>query len=370
MKSDTLPPVARALSRHEWTVIASALLLLAVIALEGDVAAHRDVGQTIGYGTAMLGAVLRTSLWIALAPLLFTALDRQPFVRGRRFRSFLWRAALAVGSTAFHHGLCRLLAAAAGPAFGPPPAASAAEWPSVYAVLGGSFDGFLYLLAAHMIAQRVHRTRAQRQRQAELEGSLARAQLHALTQELRPHFLFNSLNGILALVREEPARAEAMLIRLSEMLRRTLEMPRDGAVTLAVELETLDLYLSLEQMRFGSRLRVTREIAPETLPLVVPAMLLQPLVENALAHGIGPLPGPGEVMLKSALVNGRLRIVLCDTGAGLPSDVESRVSIGIGNTRARLSALYGTDHQFSLGAGPDGRGTTVMIELPARGQAS
>lgn len=362
----TLPPVGRALSRNEWFVIAGALLLLAASAVDGDVAAQRDAGRSVGYGAAMGGALARTAIWIAMAPWLFRALDRLPFARGDRSWSLAGRVALAVSTTVLHHALCRLLAAVAGPAFGAPPAAFAADWPQLHAILGGSFDGFLFLLAAHMIAQRVHRTRAQQHRQAELETSLARAQLHALTQELRPHFLFNALNGIVALVRDEPIRAEAMLIGLSEMLRRTLETPRDGEITLAMELENLELYLSLEHMRFGSRLQITRAIAPETLSVMVPAMLLQPLVENALAHGIGPMPGPGEIVLQTALVRDRLRIIVRDTGAGLPVDVESRVSTGIGNTRARLVALHGTDFRFDLGAPPVGTGTLVAIELPAR----
>ncbi|HYW32092.1 MAG TPA: histidine kinase [Gemmatimonas sp.] len=365
-----LPAIAGVLSRTEWSVIAGAVLLLAAIAVDGDVAAHREAGQTIGYGMAMVGALVRTAIWIAMAPSIFRALDSSPVEGAHRVRSLAFRVVLAVGVTAAHHGLSRLLAVVAGPAFGNPPAGFAAQWPEVNTILGGSFDGFLYLLAAHIIAQRVHRTRVQQQRQAELETSLARAQLHALTQELRPHFLFNALNGIVALVREEPARAESMLIRLSEMLRRTLETPRHGEVMLAEELEHLELYLSLERMRFGARLEVTHAIAPETLPLMVPAMLLQPLVENALAHGIGPMPGPGEIVLEAARVGDRLRILVRDTGAGLPADVASRESTGVGNTRARLAALHGTNFRFELGAPPVGTGTLVTIELPVRTAAA
>lgn len=220
------------------------------------------------------------------------------------------------------------------------------------------------MLLAHVVIQRVHRSRYRQRRAAELEASLARARLHALSKELQPHFLFNTLNGIAALVQEDPRLAEAMLVRLGDLLRVTLDEGREGEISLRLELEHLDLYLDLQQMRFGPRLAVVRDVPPDVLQAQVPAMLLQPLVENALTHGIGPKPGPGEVGITARRMGDRVSITVHDTGRGLSPVVKE--STGVRNTRARLAAMFSGDYRFALESRGDGQGTLVTIEIPFR----
>ncbi len=204
-------------------------------------------------------------------------------------------------------------------------------------------------------------------RAAELETRLVEAQLQALQRQLHPHFLFNTLHAISALVRRDPCAAEAMIERLGDLLRLTLNRLGAQEVTLAEELEYLDLYLEIEKVHFGDRLRVRRAIDPGARDALVPYLVLQPLVENAIAHGLAPRLAPGVVEIEARGADGRLWLRVADTGVGLRPAAPSRVRHGVGlsNTRARLEHLYGADHRFTLGP-RDGGGVVVEIEIPLR----
>jgi LytS/YehU family sensor histidine kinase len=158
-----------------------------------------------------------------------------------------------------------------------------------------------------------------------------------------------------------------MLIRLSDLLRLTLDSGRAGQLPLGEELSHLDLYLGLQQMRHGDRLTVRTDIPAELHQARVPAMLLQPLVENALSHGIGGRPGPGTLTLRGWRDNGRLFLAVEDDGIGVPAGGPPREGIGLGNTRARLAALYPDDHDVRIEPRPEG-GTRVLIRLPLEGR--
>src|SRR6185436_19687703 len=181
-----------------------------------------------------------------------------------------------------------------------------------------------------------------------LEKSLVLARLQALRTQLQPHFLFNTLNSISALNHEDPKAANRMIARLSELLRLSLE--NDGAqeVSLRQELDFLKRYLEIQQVRFGQRLNVRFDVAPQTLDARVPNLLLQPLVENAIQHGIAPFSAPGEIHIQASRENGLLCLRVADNGPGLPAQKPAGHPDGIGlaNTRARLRRLYSGAHQF------------------------
>jgi LytS/YehU family sensor histidine kinase len=154
-----------------------------------------------------------------------------------------------------------------------------------------------------------------------------------------------------------------MMITLSDLLRLTLRSGQVGQLPLGEELRQLDLYLGLQQMRHGSRLTVTRDVPADLEPARVPAMLLQPLVENALSHGIGGRPGPGTLSLRAWREGDRLYLSVEDDGVGVPKDGPRREGVGLSNTRARLVALYPDEHEFRVEPRTEG-GTRVLIRMP------
>ena len=211
-----------------------------------------------------------------------------------------------------------------------------------------------------------------------LENQATQAQLAMLRYQLNPHFLFNTLNSISTLVllkQTEPANA--MLSRLSSFLRYTLVNEPTGRVTVAQEVETLKLYLDIERMRFEERLRTAFRIDPVTEGALLPSLLLQPLVENAIKYAVGPQESGAEITISAQLVGPNLRITVSDTGPGLQNtaggnrfagvtfDGGEPVSTGVGlaNIRDRLAQAYGEDHRFETMEPPEG-GFAVLIEIP------
>jgi two-component system LytT family sensor kinase len=211
------------------------------------------------------------------------------------------------------------------------------------------------------------------ERQLEEQGRLLlEARLDALQRQINPHFLFNTLNSITSLVRSKPELAREMIIKLANILRVLLK-DREAFVPFSEELAFTDDYLDIEVVRFGSKLRVVKEIAPETLHIVVPSMLLQPLIENSIKHGLEPRIGGGTVTLRSRIADGRLALEVEDDGVGmapersLPSGLSRLVrpgtGIGMRNVRERMEVLYGTEAQVSIESRP-GRGTKVLLVMP------
>jgi LytS/YehU family sensor histidine kinase len=196
----------------------------------------------------------------------------------------------------------------------------------------------LVALAIH--AERAWRIQRERERRAaELEASLAQARLHALELQTQPHFLFNTLNGIGALVRAgQGPQALAMIGGLSELLRYALDRAGGGTVALEEEAHTLERYLEIQRLRFPDRLTIDVALAPDTLRAAMPALLLQPLAENAIRHGISRTEAPGRITVRSAREGDRLAIEITNTGR---LDTARRNGIGLSTTSARLTQLYG-----------------------------
>ena len=199
----------------------------------------------------------------------------------------------------------------------------------------------------------------------QLEARLARAQLQSLRLQLHPHFLFNTLNTINALIGTDRHAAERVISGLSELLRMSLSSASEQEVTLAKELELLAHYIEIQQIRFQDRLTVNFRIDPDARYALVPNLMLQPLVENAIRHGIAPRAAPGHVVVTAARRGDRLELSVVDDGVGEKASRDHRDGVGLGNTRARLLSLYGSDHRFEAGGASAG-GFAVHIEIPYR----
>lgn len=210
------------------------------------------------------------------------------------------------------------------------------------------------------------RSREREVNAARLEQELTRAKLERLESQLEPHFLFNTLNVISSLMYHDPARADRMLGRLSDLLRLTFERTPAPEVTLAEELEWLGWYLQIMQLRFGDRLTLRQEVAPDTLDLAVPRLLLQPLVENALKHGPARRAGAATVVISAVRTDTALRLAVTDDGPGVP-EPEAVIGNGVGlsNTAERLRTLYGDAGRLTLSNRSEG-GLLVAVQLPAK----
>lgn len=201
-------------------------------------------------------------------------------------------------------------------------------------------------------------------RYQEREALLAQTQLQVLKSQLHPHFLFNALHATLALIRKDPPAAERMIVRLGELLRSSLESGAEQEVPLRQEIRFLEQYLEIERTRFADRLRVEMDIDPGILEARVPNMILQPLVENAVKHGLSPRSAPGNIRVTAARNNGCLHLEVSDDGVGLRGGTVKE-GIGLGNTRARLRQLYGDAQKMECVAPADG-GFSTRIQIPVR----
>lgn len=223
----------------------------------------------------------------------------------------------------------------------------------VYWIIVGASHGMEYY----------RRYRERELRAIELEKLLVQSRLQALQAQLNPHFLFNTLNSISSLMHRDVDAADRMLVRLSELLRLALENVETQQVPLRDELEFLRRYLEIEQVRFGARLEVKFDVPPELLDAPVPNLLLQPLVENAIKHGIAPRKQGGWVEVRARRDGTVLALWVKDNGAGNGTKTASGSGLGLANTRARLEHLYGDCHRFEFGPVADG-GFEVRVRIP------
>lgn len=227
---------------------------------------------------------------------------------------------------------------------------------------------FYGLVLAFAQARNYYRQyREEELRASRLESQLAKAELQALRMQLQPHFLFNTLHSISALQLEDVAAAQTMTARLGDFLRLTLEGAGVQEVPLRREVEFLKCYLDIERVRFGRRLTTEIAIAPDVWEAWVPNLILQPLVENAIRHGIAPRAAPGHISVTAARAHGLLKIEVRDNGCGLKLNGHGagyfEEGVGLANTRARLQQLYGAHFQLAVANAPEG-GLVVTLGLP------
>jgi hypothetical protein len=236
----------------------------------------------------------------------------------------------------------------------------------VWQLLMGALLCGLHAAVFHAV-RIVRELRAKELAAAEAETARVRAEMLVLRGQLDPHFLFNSLHSITALVREDPRRAEEALLQFSALLRRVLAVKRDSAdeVTLADEMKFVDDFLAIERLRLGERLHVTCDIAPEARPCRLPAFSVQPLVENALHHAVAPRRDGGRVTIRARVRDGRLEILVRDDGPGSdPRTVEGAGGVGLSAIRQRLQLRHGGRAALDIDTAP-GAGFGVTLSLPA-----
>src|SRR5206468_102624 len=199
----------------------------------------------------------------------------------------------------------------------------------------------------------------------EQEKLLMATRLDALASQINPHFLFNTLTSISSLIRSQPETARTLIVKLSGLLRRLLRS-QEHFVTLREELEAIDEYLDIESIRFGPKLHIEKFIAPDSLDVVVPSMLLQPLIENSIKHGLSPKIGEGRITIRSSRHDGHAIIDIIDNGVGVSADHANRVNaggIGLRNVNERLRVIYGANYQLQLDSVP-GEGTCARVVIP------
>jgi two-component system LytT family sensor kinase len=353
--------------RRSHTVLigafAAATTLSLLVATENYYAMQAR-GRPMGWW-ALLGRELPVwYTWLLLAPPIFWLARRLPIAGRHRWRNMAIH--LPLSALAVFLGVI-LITIVKSPVAGTPDSlagwivGAAMEFLRIFAIVIPIY--WVTLAAAHAVdSYRENERRALRE--AELATLLERTQRDMLRMQLQPHFLFNTLHAVSALMERDVPAARRMLTRLSDLLRLALDDDSRHEVSLEEEIEFLDRYAEIQKIRFGGRLEVDYDIAADTRRLLVPRLVLQPLVENAITHGLSRLERPGNVVVESRRSDGRLVIRVLDDGVGLEGGELAREGVGIGNTRARLEQLYGAEHRFSIATRPEG-GCEVRIEIPA-----
>ncbi len=345
-------PAARARPWARWWTIAAAWWLLSGLVTALARAPGRSL-MHLQFAQDMTSA----ALWIPVTVLAFWLADRGPGGRDS------WRSGLplAVAAALTVVGMRAAFVLATNPVMHWYAATPNAQTVLLHSVANNFLPFFLLLAAAHALVY------AQRLR--ERDELLARAELQHLKAQLQPHFLFNALNAISSSVHLHPDLAVQMIARLSTLLRHALQQVGAQDVPLEEELVVVAAYVELEQLRFEERLRVEWQVASDVRSALVPHLLLQPLVENAIKHGLAPQRDGGTIRLAAMRAGDRLRLVVADDGVGLPPEAPDARGIGLTNVRERLRQLYGAAHLFSLRS-LSPHGLEVEVQVPFRAATS
>lgn len=308
-------------------------------------------------------ALLFTLLWLAVTPLILWLARRFSLERPRLGRHLLLHvtAAILLGSL---NRLCFLLIAITLPNLPPEEhltvpvvlrdlAFHVDNQALLYFAVLGLYEGILYYF----------KYQESLRRQSQLEAKLAKSQLQALKMQLHPHFLFNTLHTISSMIRIDPEAADLMVVRLSEFLRLSLASEALQEVSLEQELRFIRRYLEIERIRFAERLQVDYDVEDSTLSASVPNLILQPLVENAIRHGVSRTLHRGRIAIKARRRGETLVLSVTDNGAGLSNPAPGREGVGLSNTRARLQQLYGQAQELKVTNRDEG-GVEAVLSFP------
>jgi two-component system LytT family sensor kinase len=352
----------------KWTLIFLGWTFLGVFYAGQTFLIYARSNHPTRFARILPGALVIWYSWAVLSPFIIWLARNFRIERKRLLPNLAMHVAAGIFFSFLHQALPILVFSTVEAASGKPFLFFSRLFNSLFS-LYFSNDFFIYwmiLFAVHALDY-YRRYREGELKASRLEGQLAQAQLQALKMQLHPHFLFNTLHAISALVHKDPEVADRMIARLSDLLRLTLDNVGVQEVPLRQELEFLDRYLDIEQQRFQDRLEVHMEIDSRTLDAMVPNLILQPLVENAIRHGIAQRSSAGRVEIRAKREDSLLRLEVRDDGSGLPEESGETLKegIGLGNTRTRLQQLYGTTHRFELSNAPNG-GLVVSLMIPFR----
>jgi signal transduction histidine kinase len=366
------------ITRSEAVAILGGWTLVAVLFAAHNYLSNAAEGRPITLLQAAWWSAAEWYTWALLTPLVIWLIRRMPAGERPRLRTVAILAAAGLGvaalQVALEHGADHLVVLLTGD-----PSVSVGVWLSdgvrdtaldlAYLVprkIGFSFITFCALVIVVLAADYYRLYRDRELRTARLEGALARAQLRALQAQLQPHFLFNTLNTIASLIPEDPTAAEELVESLGDLLRAAL---RDGGrdeISLRQEIELLDQYLRIQERRFHDRLRIERVFAPDLGDTLLPPLILQPLVENAIRHGVAARPVGGTVTVRTERSDESLLLTVEDDGPGFGPERDAASSgVGLANTRARLEQLYGAKAALKTGNRAGG-GAYVSVTLPLR----
>lgn len=348
--------------RRRGVVILGAWALVAMLLAAQAWFAAQVRGEPLLWARASAIWLVWATVWAALTPIALRLETRLPLQRPHMLRALAVHGFASAGFALVNLALFALAAPLIGATQVEP------TWLGTFSrLLGTTFllnlpVYWLIVVAAHV--ERLARTaREKDRRQLRLEAQLADARLQTLRTQLQPHFLFNALNTISVLMHEDVDEADRILLQLSALLRRSLDSTEAHEVTLGEEIGFLQRYLEIEQVRLGARFSYRILVPDEVLETRVPNLILHPLVENALRHGLATRAGPGRVEITADRHGDTLRLRVVDDGRGLPPATTERV--GLANTRARLRLLYADRQRFEVRNSADG-GVIAEIELPWR----
>ncbi len=307
----------------------------------------------------------RAVMWALMAPLILMLRERLPLSRGRWAGGIGFHLGMSFGVMAVFY-LGRLIGYRI--SWGDSDFEKGFWWTAQHGFYGRNIVDMAYywgVLAFGYSREIYERYKNEELKAAQLEARLIETELKALREQLRPHFLFNTLNTISVLVREQRNDdAVTLIARLSSLLRMSLDNTRVQEVTLRQELDFLDRYVEIQKARFSDRLQVDFAIEPAAMEALIPNLLLQPLVENAILHGVAPKSSPGRVEVCGRVEAGQLFLEVRDDGPGLGDrSPRAKEGVGLANTRERLAKIYGSRSQLLLRSEP-GRGVAVQIILP------
>jgi anti-sigma regulatory factor (Ser/Thr protein kinase) len=359
----------RAAARAPLAVIAAIWLAPGVVAGLLLYRAYADQSATISLARTLTWQVLGWQTWTLWTPIVFAIARQWPIQRGGLTRAIPVHAVSAAAVSVLQCAAIAALQRTFGPSGATRGQAFAAAWWDAILLFGDWQLGLYGAVLAAGTALEFHRRLREGEVAAErLRSDVARAQLQALRAQVNPHFLFNALNAACSLVEKDPPAAQKMLVRLADLLRMPLASGPDQEIPLEREIASTTKYLEIEQVRFGDRLTVVVDVPADLGDALVPTLLLQPLVENAIRHGTSPKPGPGRIAVRVRAQGEAMVLEVTDDGVGFdPTSPASQPGHGIGltNTRARLERLYGVQQSFTI-AGARGEGCTVTVRLPLR----
>ncbi|MBD0320803.1 MAG: histidine kinase [Gemmatimonadetes bacterium] len=350
--------------RLRWLLVLGVWAVPALLAALETYTFARIGGRPLPLWRAVATQAPAWLVYAAATPIVFALARRLPLRRGSLARALPLHLLASLGVAAVYAAVAAGSMRAFGPA-APPYSAAGLFWRwylSSLPLTTLTYAGLLGVVHAYL-----HHAEARRRSEeaALLGAQLAEARLGALRMQLHPHFLFNTLNAMTVLARDGESRQVArMLTLLAELLREVLENDPGQFVTLEREVAFVRRYLEIEKVRFGDRLRVAERMPAEAMGALVPAFVLQPLVENALRHGLGPRAAGGTIELGARMEDGMVELVVRDDGAGLPGG-RMEPGIGLGNTAARLRELYRGAAALEVVPAPGG-GTEARVRLPRK----